>query len=88
MRILFQLRCFSSRWPRCPDGHSGYPVVLVPEEESVQNGNRLRLRRYHLLRMRRFHSLSGSRPSLAATSLQAPGAGSVSAAHHSILSIG
>lgn len=84
MRILLQLCCFSSRWPRCPESHSGYPAVPVRE------GGLPRLRRYRLClrRMRRFHSLSRPRPSLAATSLEAPGAGSVSAAHHSILSIG
>lgn len=83
MRILLQLCCFSTRWPRYPGSHSGYPVVPV-------RGGLLRLRRCHLCirRMRKFHSLSRPRPSLAATRLEALGAGSVSAAHLSILSIG
>lgn len=88
MRILFQLAVSAADGPAVPTVTPAILWCLCQKEEPVQNGGFLRLRRYHVLRMRRFHSLSGSRPSLAAASLQAPGAGSVSAAHHSILSIG
>lgn len=60
------------------------------EKEAPVRGGLPRLRRCQLYirRMRRFHSLRRPRPSPAAKSLEAPGAGSASAAHHSILSIG
>lgn len=84
MHVLLELHSSSSRWLHGPDSHLEEPGVPVPE------GGLPRLRKFHpcTRRKRSVHSLSRLRPSLAATSLEALGAGSGSAAHHSILSIG